>query len=152
MLMLGGCTLANDAYKYTQDQKMFFLHAIADFPEKIHGHFPITRSLVQGFAEVRLRSCQSFHPVVKSQLFGCRHVAMAGVLVVHAVFIRETAGSLQFELGCHVAKSVDLPSMCVGELVRFQDSHEVPDLWKLSCQVLSKLACDTLPQQIFEIT
>lgn len=70
---------------------------------------------------------------------------MAGVLVVHAVFIRETAGSLQFELGCHV------PSMCVGELVRFQDGHEVPDLWNLSCQVLSKLACDTLPQQI-EIT
>ena len=75
---------------------------------------------------------------------------MAGVLVVHAVFVRETAGSLQFELGCHVAKSVDLPSMCVGELVRFQDSHEVPDL--RNCPVRS---CPNWPVTLcrrFEIT
>lgn len=38
------------------------------FQRKSTDIFISTRSLVQGFAEVRLRSCQSFHPVVKSHL------------------------------------------------------------------------------------
>ena len=93
-------------------------------------------SLRFGFEAVRVSTRSSNRSCLDVAMSPCRHVAMAGVLVVHAVFIRETAGSLQFELGCHVAMwPCGHVAMWPSRWIR----HEVPDLWKPVEIVLSGL-------------